>query len=118
MKFCTLQEAKDHIRVDTNDEDNYIDALIDASSDAVYHYIKSSTPDWFADNGYPYVDSSGISEVPANVRHATLFLIGYLFNDRDNNGLYKQFSGGNFDHGFLPRPVIAMLYPYRRMALA
>lgn len=117
MYFCTLQEAKAHLRVDTNDEDSYISFLIESASDAVYNYIKSSEPDWFDDDGVPFVDSSGISEVPNVVRNATLMLIGYLFNDRDNNGLYKSSSGGNFEHGFLPRPVLSLLYPYRRMAI-
>lgn len=117
MKFCTLDQAKMHIRSDTNDEDNYIGFLIESASESVYQYIKSSSPDWFDDDGFPVVDSDGISEVPQNVRNATLMLIGYLYRDRDNNGLYKQGAGGNFEHGFLPRPVISLLYPYRLMAM-
>lgn len=118
MKFVTLQEARDHLRLDTADEDSYIELLIEAASAAVCDYIRGYGPDFLDSAGEPYEDSSGIAKgLPANVRNATLMLIGYLYKDRDNNGLYKAGSGGNFEHGYLPRPVIGMLYRYRMPGL-
>lgn len=118
MQFCTLEEARDHLRLDTADEDNYVSLLIHSASAAVYGYIKGSSPDWLDSSGEPFVDSSGHADVPPDVRNATLLMVGYLFKDRDNNGLYKQNTGGNFEHGYLPRPVIGMLYRYRMPGLA
>ena len=118
MQFVTIDEARAHLRLDTNDEDSYVGLLIRAASGAVYNYIKGSSPAFFDSSGVPYEDSNGISEVPDEVKDAALLLLGYLYKDRDNNGLYKSGGGGNFEHGYLPRPVISMLYRYRMPGLA
>lgn len=115
MQFVTLEQARAHLRLDTADEDTHVGLLIEAASAAVADYIRDSGPDFLDSLGEPYPDSNGIAMgLPANVKHATLLLVGYLYKDRDNNGLYKQFSGGNFEHGYLPRPVLSLMYRYRR----
>lgn len=118
MQFVTLEQARAHLRLDTTDEDTLVTMLIHAASGAVRNYIHSSGPFFLDSSGEPYEDSNGIAiDIPYEVQAATLILLGYMFKDRDNNGLYKSFSGGNFEHGYLPRPVIALLYRYRRMAI-
>lgn len=118
MKLVSLADTRAHLRLDTQDEDNYVELLIEAASIAVCDYIRDSGPDFLDSNGEPYEESDGVAYgIPANVRHATLLLIGYLHKDRDSNGLYKFGTGGNFEHGYLPRPVIGMLYRYRQPGL-
>lgn len=119
MKLVGMQLTKLHLRVDTDDEDFLIEFLIESASYAVTDYIRDSKPSFLDEDGEPLnVDSSGVAlDIPANVINATLILIGYLYKDRDNNGLYKANSGGNFEHGYLPRPVITLLYRYRQPGL-
>ena len=119
MQFVTLELARAHLRLDTTDEDTYVEFLIQAASSAVLNYIKDSYPTFLDSSQEPYLDSNGLAEgIPYEVQNATLLLIGYLHKDRDNNGLYKANAGGNFEHGYLPRPVIAMLYRYRMFGMA
>lgn len=117
--LVTLTEAKSHLRVDTSDEDTHITLLVHAASGAVLNYIESSNPDYLDSAGDVIEDSNGLPiGIPFEVQAATLLLIGYLYKDRDNNGLYKMNGGGNFEHGYLPRPVIALLYHYRYPAMS
>ncbi len=118
MQFVTLELARAHLRLDTTDEDTYVEFLIQAASGAVLNYVKDSNPGFLDSSQEPYVDSNGLAEgIPVEVQSATLLLVGYLHKDRDNNGLYKASAGGNFEHGYLPRPVIGMLYRYRMPGL-
>ena len=119
MQFVSLDEARAHLRLDTEDEDGYVELLIQAASGAVYNYIRDSRPEFFDSDNLPFEDYSGIADgLPIEVKSATLLLLGYLYKDRDNNGLYKTNTGGNFEHGYLPRPVLSMLYRYRMPGLA
>lgn len=108
MKFVSLTQAKSHLRIDTADEDTHLDLLIDAATEAVHGYIKPG-PDLFFDSaGDVIVDSSGDPiGIPADVKAATLLMLGYLYKDRDND------AGKEYERGYLPRPVTALLYRYR-----
>lgn len=104
MMLITLQEAKDHLRIDTTDEDTHLELLVNAASDAVLNYLKI--------DGLVYYDSSDILDVPYAVKAATLLMTGYLYRLRDNN------EGGEYQQGYLPMPVTALLYPLRDPAIA
>lgn len=111
MMLVTLQQAKDHLRVDTDFQDNEIALIIEGASDAVARYLTSTDPE--ATDAY--MDSNGepITElVPPVVRNATLIMIGYLFRNRDEN------EGEAFERGYLPKPVTALLYPLKTPAHA
>ena len=84
---------------------------IHAASGAVLNYLKA---------GANFLDTSGEVEVdtsddpigvPFEVQAATLLLIGFLYKDRDEN------ANNAFEMGYLPKPVMALLYPLRRPAL-
>lgn len=114
MMLVTLQQASDHLRRDTAADDNDLTLKIHAASAAVMNYIQGPGIDGFTDSfGDIFVDSAGDPlDVPYAVQAATLLMVGYLYRLRDNNG------DGDFDRGYLPMPVTALLTPYRCPSLA
>ncbi|WP_122446933.1 head-tail connector protein [Pseudomonas viridiflava] len=107
MMFITLEEAKDHLRVDDDAEDNDIELKTHAASGAVRNYLKSAA-DIYLDAGGSVIAAA----VPYEVKAATMLMLGYLYKDRDEN------SNGAFEQGNLPKPVTALLYSLRMPALA
>jgi hypothetical protein len=104
--LVSLTQAKSHLRVDGSAEDTHITLLVRAASASVIEYIRSGA-DAFTDSaGDVIVDSAGDPEgIPENVQVATLILIGYFYRWRDENK--------DFERGYLPQPVTALLTPYR-----
>lgn len=111
--LVTLQQASDHLRRDTDDDDSDLRLKIMAASSAIYAYLKSGS-DLFTDTaGYLVLDSAGDPVgVPYQVKAATLLMVGYLYKQRDED------TDKEFEQGYLPRPVTALLYPLRDPALA
>lgn len=106
MMLVTLQQAKDHLRVDNDIQDNEIALYTEGASDAVMNYLTAMD----VEASDAYMDSNGeaIAElVPSVVKNATLIMIGYLMRHRDDN------EGEAFDRGYLPKPVTALLFPLR-----
>lgn len=124
LQYVTLQQAKDHLRVDHDAEDNDIELKIVAASSAVKSYLKSASPyEPLRDsNDTPLLDSNDlpIPEEDSNgdpilrweVRAAVLILLGILYRDRDGQEM-KDWAPG-----YLPAPVTALLYPLRDPAFA
>jgi hypothetical protein len=124
MMYVTLDRAKRHLNMDHDQDDVLIEAYIGAASEAVKNYLKSASPyeverdsndDPILDSsGDPVyvVDSSGDKLVKYAVQAATLLQLGFLYKDRDEN------AGNAYDLGYLPKPVMALLYPLRDPALA
>jgi hypothetical protein len=119
MMYVTLDRAKRHLNMDHDQDDVLIEAYIGAASEAVKNYLKSASPyeverdsndDPILDSsGDPVyvVDSSGDKIVKYAVQAATLLQLGFLYKDRDEN------AGNAYDLGYLPKPVMALLYPLR-----
>lgn len=106
MMLVSLQRARDQLHSDINDDDAYMTLLIKAASKAVVTYLK--TPSFAESSGDIPEDSSGIAiDVPEDVQIATLLLVGYFYKQRDED------ANKEFEPGALPRPVTALLYPYR-----
>lgn len=106
MMLVTLQQAKDHLHVDTDFQDVRIAEIVEDASHAIITHLTSTRPD-AAD---AFMDSNGepITELlPGLVRRATLMQIGYFFRYADDN------EGDAYDRGYLPKPVTALLYPLR-----
>jgi hypothetical protein len=113
MMLVTLEQAKQHLRVDFDDEDGDITLKIHAASGAVMNYLKSGADAFLDSAGDLVTDSNGDPVgVPFEVQAATLLMTGYLYKDRDQN------SDGAFSMGYLPAPVTALLYPLRDPAIA
>lgn len=122
MMYVTLQRAKQHLNMDHDLDDPLIEAYIGAASEAVKNYLKSASPyeverdsnddPIFDSSGDPVyaVDSSDDKIVRYAVQAATLLQLGFLYKDRDEN------ADGAYDIGYLPKPVMALLYPLRKPA--
>ena len=106
MMLVTLQRARDQVHSDITDDDAYVTLLIKAASKAVLTYLK--TPSFAESSGLIPEDSAGIAiDVPEDVQIATLLLVGYFYKQRDED------ANKEFEPGALPRPVTALLFPYR-----
>lgn len=124
VMLVTLQQARDQIRSDTTDDDNHLTLNIHAASKAVMNYLKSTRPyilevDSAGDpvldsNGDPvyFHDSAGDVVALPEVQQAVLYLLGVFYRDRDGQDMSA------WEHGYLPKPVIALLYSLRDPALA
>ena len=89
--LLTLDEAKLHCRVDHDDEDALLGALIATATTAVADYMNMDADD---------VDDTA----PPPVKSAALLLVGTLYEHRESQG----------DRQFYKNPAFeALLNPYR-----
>lgn len=110
--LVTVDQAKAQLRIDTGDGDTNLALLIRAASRAVLRYLK--TPDAYQDSaGDVIADSNGDpTEVPEDVQAAVIMLTGNFM--RDPSGVRPE----DWAAGYLPAPVISLLYPLRDPTLA
>lgn len=102
--IVTLQEARDHLRSDTDADDADLTIKIMAASAAVLTYLKVA-------------DESSIPAAATDVaKQATLLLVGEFYARRE--GEQMGAPGPEFGYGYLPRPVVALLYPHRDPSIA
>lgn len=101
--IITLAQAKYHLRIDGTDEDTELPSMIASAESAVLNYLKIGDVAALAVGSPP--------EVPANATNAilaaVLLMLGYLYRLRDVD------SDKEYQQGYLPRPVTALLYPLR-----
>ena len=117
MMLVTLEDAKARLRIVHDAEDLDLELMIQQASAAVMNYLGRPL-DYYT----PEVASSSDSEseiplsssdgevaipVPPEVELATLLLVGILARDRDG------VEAKDWEHGYLPKPVMAFLYPLR-----
>lgn len=103
--LVTLQQASDHLRRDTTDDDDDLTLKIEAASGIVLAYITESA----------YVpDEAGAptAQVLPEVQNATLVMVGYLYKDRD------QDADEQWERGYPPRPVASLLQHLRTPGIA
>ena len=87
--LLTLDEAKLHCRIDHNDEDSLLGALIATATTAVADYMNVTSVD---------------STAAAPVKSAALLLVGTLYEQRESQG----------DRPYNKNPAFeALLNPYR-----
>lgn len=86
--MLTLEEVKEYLRLDTDDEDRYLNILILLASEICENYTRLSLPE----------------VLPESYKQAMLICIGYFFEKRD----------GTKDG--LPDIVYTLLAPYRKAA--
>ncbi len=115
VMFVSLQQASDHLRRDTSDDDDDLELKIKAASAAIINYVK--TVDFLDSDGEVPIDSDGNPiGVPEEIQMAALILIGVLYADRDAKDFTDPRSGsgaprlGNIS---LPRTVHWLLDPLR-----
>ena len=89
--MLTLEEVKRHCRIDHNDEDALLLALIDTAIGAIADYLNMDAADL-------------VVAVPAPVKSAALLLVGALYENRESQG----------ERPFHKNPAFeALLNPYR-----
>lgn len=118
--LVSLARTKSALRIDTTDDDAWLEFLISAASRAVLRYLKGQASEALipgADS--PALDSppnsppDDLESVDEAVAMATIALTGILYREPDGDAA-KNFS----DLGQLPYMVTALLYPLRDPALA
>jgi len=116
--LVTLEQASAHLRRDDGDDDADLTLKIHAASGAVLNYLKGANhfePE-LDSSGKPVLDDDGkpvyTTHVMYPVQAAVLLMVGYLYKDRDNDKNHE------YETGYLPRPVTALLYNLRTPALA
>lgn len=105
VALVTLDNVKDRLKFDGNEEDLDLTLMIQGASEAVLNYLGLAHT--------VYDDSNGNAvDVPAAVVNAVLMLIGIL--KRDSDGADMK----GWEMGYLPFPVTALLYPLRDPVVA
>lgn len=103
--LVSLERLKQALRIFHDDEDATLELYISAASAAVINYLK--------DQAHPVIglDDNGDlpvgTVVPDLVQLATIFLVGRIYENPDNN------DDKAFEMGYLPWQVTALLYPLR-----
>lgn len=117
--LVSLEQASEHLRRDTTDDDADLTLKIKAASQAVLNYLK--TVDFINSFGEPYYNSSGNPLVPEPIQMAVLIVVGTLYIDRDGQDYVAPRSGGGQErlgNISLPKEVHWLLDPYRTPTLA
>lgn len=121
MKLITLQQASDHLRRDTDADNADLELKVEGGSMAVINYLKrqgmlkfaatDSAGNFLEDTAGMLIPLAG-KVIPREVQVATCLMVGYLYKDRDED------SDKEWEMGYLPRPITAILYPLRKPAVA
>lgn len=113
IALVTLQQVKDRLKFDHDEQDADLQALIYAASGMVLNYLKTDESVFLNSEGAQEFTSEGaIDTVLPEIQAATIYLVGILVRDTDGVEMEK------WQHGYLPTPVTSMLYPLRHPALA
>lgn len=92
MTTVTLEEAKLHMRVDHDEEDNYIMGLVAAAETHVANFLGDDLPD----------------PMPAPIKAAVLLLVCDLYEHREREGVRVMSERTSY---------AMLLAPYRSMAV-
>lgn len=114
MMFVSLEQASDHLRRDTDDDDSDLILKIKAASIAVLNAIRKEQP--FLDSGgLPILDSNGVAEnIPEPLKSATLIILGLLYADRDGEDFRDGDTSPRLGDIVIPRTAHFLIDPYRR----
>lgn len=104
LAFVTLEEAKDHLRIDTDDADDELQLKIYSASAAVLDYIQGSRDVVVNDDGTVNEDAPELQRV----KMATLILLGIF--DRVRGGEEEN----TYQQGYLPFSVTSLIYSLRK----
>lgn len=129
VMLVTLQQASDHLRRDTTDDDNDLRLKIGAVSRAILNYLKDDMLAYqfeMDEHGEPVLDSAGDiiylldsagDFIPREeVQAAVLIMLGVVYVDRDAKEYVDPRAGGGQErlgNMSLPRVVHWILDPIR-----
>jgi len=118
VMLVSLQQASDHLRRDTNDDDADLNLKILIASTAILNYLKEV--DFLDSSGGVETDLNGDPiGVPAAIQGAVLLMVGVFYDDRSSQS-YIDNSGSiaRLEDMSLPRAVHFLLDPFRTPTLA
>ena len=104
MALATLVQAREQIEIAHSASDVMLAEYIEAASAAVLAYLKVEVE-----------ESVPVRVLPA-ARQATLILVAEWFKNREAE--QQGQVDAQFGYGYLPQPVVGLLYPHRDPALA
>ncbi|MGK3115346.1 head-tail connector protein [Candidatus Pantoea formicae] len=104
LEFVTLDEAKAHLRVDTDASDQDLQLKIYSASASVFDYIQGSREKVVGSDGKVIEDAPELQRV----KQATLILVGIL--DRVRGGEEEA----HYQQGQLPFSVTSLIYSLRK----
>ena len=116
--LVSLDEAKLHLNMDHDADDELITLYIHAVSGAVINYLGDVSFDFVDTGGNLVSDTNDASDgpIPNVVRQATLLLVGDFYRNREPTP--ADAVDPKFGYGYLPRAVVALLYPLRDPTIA
>lgn len=94
--MITLQDAKLHLRVDHDDEDDLIDWMLEAAIEGAEQYLNVE------------ISTLADPELPAPIRAAVLLVVGDLYQNRERLTDRQLFANNTFE---------LLLNPYRVMGV-
>lgn len=110
--LVSRERVKTALRIDHSDDDAQLDILISAASRAVARYLKGQAGDLLSINSPPDSPPNDLEAVPEDVAMAVIYLTGVWYRNPDND-IEKAWEAG-----YLPAPVVSLLYPLRDPAIA
>ena len=124
MNLVTLEQAREQLRSDSSDDDDYLKVKISAASSAVLEYITASIWEPQRDNEgrpligpegkeIPLVDEGGKKVVRLLVQQATLLTIGYFYRERDGSQEFRVADQSGYGYA-LPQAATSLLYSMRK----
>lgn len=114
--LVTLQQAREHLRADTDADDVDLQIKIDAASAAVLDYVGELVPR--DSQGDPFTNSQGdilgVKErALTRMKLATLVAVAYFYRERD--GSQEHAVPTQWGYGYsLPQGATALLYSLRK----
>lgn len=130
VMLVTLQQASDHLRRDTDDDDADLILKIHAASAAIQNYLKDPllayeyAKDQYgnnlldsADEPYLATDSAGDYIVRQEVQIAVLLVIGVIYTDRYSKEYIEGSGEVRLGNMSLPKAVHWLLDPIRTPTL-
>jgi hypothetical protein len=114
--LVSLAQAQDHLKDSYSENENDIALKIKAASKAIIKYLDGGEDAFTDSDGQLAYDSNGEPlGVPEDIQIACLLLLGEFYRNRD--GEQGGAIDAQFGYGYLPRPVVALLFPYRSPVL-
>lgn len=101
IELISMDEAKRHLRVDFNDDDQNIDLKRKAASAIVLRYIETPPEEWL-----------GPDTTPFDIKAAALLILESLFDESEKA---KMIAGIAADD--LQNPAVSLMYSYRMLSM-
>lgn len=95
MRWLTMKLIKAHLRIDGNEEDDYLELLGDSAEETVLNFINRSYEELIELYGVP--DETGVKKVPSPIVEASLML---CLNSYENRGVASVQNLYTVPYGF------------------